>query len=146
MPAARRARDEAPGGPPGAGGQPPAAPAGLPGEDTDAGTGAGGRTPRTRALSRAVRSPAGLAIAVATVLALALRLFLVTRPGFLTSGTVEYDDGVYLGAAMRLLHGALPYKDYAFVQPPGIIVVAPARRPSSGRSRRRRPAWRWPGC
>ncbi len=69
-------------------------------------------------------SPAGLAILTATVLALALRLFLVTRPGFLTSGTVEYDDGVYLGAALRLLHGALPYKDYAFVQPPGIIVVA----------------------
>src|SRR6202034_240452 len=69
-------------------------------------------------------SPASLAILTATVLALALRLFLVSRPGFLTSGTVEYDDGVYLGAALRLLHGALPYKDYAFVQPPGIIVVA----------------------
>jgi len=69
-------------------------------------------------------SPAGLAILTATVLALALRLFLVTRPGFLTSGNVEYDDGVYLGAALRLLHGALPYKDYAFVQPPGIVVVA----------------------
>jgi hypothetical protein len=69
-------------------------------------------------------SPASLAILTATVLALALRLFLVTRPGFLTSGTVEYDDGVYLGAALRLLHGALPYKDYAFLQPPGIVVVA----------------------
>jgi hypothetical protein len=68
--------------------------------------------------------PTGLVILAATVLALALRLFLVTRPGFLTSGTVEYDDGVYLGAATRLLHGALPYKDYAFVQPPGIIVIA----------------------
>ena len=69
-------------------------------------------------------SPASLAILTATALGLALRLFLVTRPGFLTSGTVEYDDGVYLGAALRLLHGALPYKDYAFVQPPGIVVVA----------------------
>ena len=73
---------------------------------------------------RLVKTPAGLAILIATALGLALRLFLVTRPGFLTSGTVEYDDGVYLGAALRLLHGALPYKDYAFVQPPGIIVVA----------------------
>jgi Dolichyl-phosphate-mannose-protein mannosyltransferase len=69
-------------------------------------------------------SPAGLALLAATALALALRLFLVSRPGFLTSGTVEYDDGVYLGAALRLIHGALPYKDYAFVQPPGIVVVA----------------------
>jgi hypothetical protein len=71
-----------------------------------------------------VRTPAGIAILLATVLAFALRIFLVTRPGFLTSGNVEYDDGVYLGAALRLLHGALPYKDYAFVQPPGIVVVA----------------------
>jgi len=73
---------------------------------------------------RLAKTPAGLAILIATALGLALRLFLVTRPGFLTSGTVEYDDGVYLGAALRLLHGALPYKDFAFVQPPGIIVVA----------------------
>jgi hypothetical protein len=73
---------------------------------------------------RLVKTPAGLAILIATLLALALRLFLLTRPGFLTSGTVEYDDGVYLGAALRLLHGALPYKDFAFVQPPGIVVVA----------------------
>src|SRR6202012_2878336 len=70
-----------------------------------------------------VRTPAGIAILAATLLGLGLRLFLVTRAGFLTSGTVEYDDGVYLGAALRLLHGALPYKDYAFVQPPGIIIV-----------------------
>jgi len=68
-------------------------------------------------------TPTGLVILIATALALTLRLFLVSRAGFLTSGTVEYDDGVYLGAAIRLLHGALPYKDYAFVQPPGIIVV-----------------------
>lgn len=73
---------------------------------------------------RLVQTPAGLAILIATLLALALRLFLLTRPGFLTSGTVEYDDGVYLGAALRLLHGALPYQDFAFVQPPGIVVVA----------------------
>jgi alpha-1,2-mannosyltransferase len=70
------------------------------------------------------RTRAGLVILAATAGALALRLFLLTRPGFLTSGTVEYDDGVYLGTAMRLLHGALPYRDYAFVQPPGIAVVA----------------------
>jgi hypothetical protein len=107
MPAVRRARDGLSGDQ-----------AGLTPRDESAGDAAGpGR--RLRSMS-----PAGLAILTATVLALALRLFLVTRPGFLTSGTVEYDDGVYLGAALRLLHGAMPYKDYAFVQPPGIIVVA----------------------
>jgi hypothetical protein len=68
-------------------------------------------------------SPAAVVFG-ATILALALRVFLLTRPGFLVSGVVEYDDGVYLGAAIRLLHGALPYRDYAFVQPPGILLVA----------------------
>jgi hypothetical protein len=101
--------------------------AGAPGDEADAGHPAGAGGPR-EAAPRWYRpgtwSLAGLVTATATVLALALRLFLVTRPGYLTSGTIEYDDGVYLGAAMRLLHGALPYKDYAFVQPPGIVVVA----------------------
>lgn len=37
-----------------------------------------------------------------------------------------YDDGVYLGAATRLVHGVLPYRDFDFLQPPGItIVMAP---------------------
>ena len=109
MPAVRRTRDGLSGDQAGlTAGDGPAAPGGP-----------AGLGHRLRSMS-----PAGLAILTATVLALALRLFLVTRPGFLTSGTVEYDDGVYLGAALRLLHGALPYKDYAFLQPPGIIVVA----------------------
>jgi alpha-1,2-mannosyltransferase len=109
MPAVRRARGGVSGDQ-----------AGLPPHDQSAArTGANGLGNRLRSMS-----PAAMAILGATVLALALRLFLVTRPGFLTSGTVEYDDGVYLGAAQRLLHGALPYKDYAFVQPPGIVVVA----------------------
>ncbi|HUN32715.1 MAG TPA: hypothetical protein VMU95_11940 [Trebonia sp.] len=69
-------------------------------------------------------SPAGLVIAGMTLLALVLRCFIFTQSSFLTSGAVEYDDGVYLGAAIRLLQGALPYKDYAFIQPPGIMVVS----------------------
>jgi alpha-1,2-mannosyltransferase len=110
MPAVRRERDSMSGDQAG----PPAeaeAEAGAPARATGLG--------RLR-----VRTPAGAAILIATLVALALRLFLVTRPGYLTSGTVEYDDGVYLGTALRLLHGALPYKDYAFVQPPGILVFA----------------------
>jgi hypothetical protein len=68
-------------------------------------------------------TPAGKALVLCTALALIIRLFTLTRPGFLTSVN-EYDDGVYLGAAIRLLQGAMPYHDYAFVQPPGIILVA----------------------
>jgi alpha-1,2-mannosyltransferase len=88
-----------------------------------AGSGQPTRARRPGAVVPPARSAAGVAIVIATALALGLRLFLLSRPGFLTSGNVEYDDGVYLGAAMRLLHGALPYRDYAFVQPPGIIFV-----------------------
>jgi hypothetical protein len=35
----------------------------------------------------------------------------------------SYDSGVYLGAAIHTLHGVLPYRDFTFVQPPGIIYV-----------------------
>jgi hypothetical protein len=59
---------------------------------------------------------------VTTALAVAIRLFTLTRPGYLT-GITEYDDGVYLGASLRLTDGAMPYKDFAFVQPPGILLL-----------------------
>jgi hypothetical protein len=43
--------------------------------------------------------------------------------GFHSSPTlgIEYDDGVYLGAAVRFVHGVLPYRDFDFIQPPGIV-------------------------
>jgi hypothetical protein len=38
-------------------------------------------------------------------------------------GIDEYDDGVYVGAALRLVNGAVPYRDFAFLHPPGIILL-----------------------
>jgi hypothetical protein len=67
-------------------------------------------------------SAPGIAMLIATALAVAVRLFTLSRHGYLT-GITEYDDGVYLGGAIRLLEGQLPYHDYAFVQPPGILVL-----------------------
>jgi hypothetical protein len=67
------------------------------------------------------RTPGGVMVA-ATMLALGMRLFMLTRPGFLTHST-EYDDGVYLGAAIRMTQGILPYRGFAFVQPPGILLL-----------------------
>jgi hypothetical protein len=64
----------------------------------------------------------GKVIVLATLLALAIRLFTLTRPGYLT-GVTEYDDGVYLGAAVRMVEGAMPYKDFELVQPPGILLL-----------------------
>ena len=85
----------------------------------------GGRRPRMLrpdVLRAYWLSPAGLVIAAATALSLALRLFMLSRPMFLT-GVTEYDDGVYLGGAIRLISGEVPYHGFAFVQPPGMLLL-----------------------
>ena len=46
-------------------------------------------------------------IIVATLVGLALRLYQLSRPGYLL-GITEYDDGTDFGSAVRLIHGALP--------------------------------------
>jgi 4-amino-4-deoxy-L-arabinose transferase-like glycosyltransferase len=62
-----------------------------------------------------------LIIAAAAALALALLLFQALLHGHL--GAVdEYDDGVYFGASLQVLHGILPYRDFAFIQPPMITI------------------------
>jgi hypothetical protein len=72
---------------------------------------------------RAGASVTTLLVAILTLLALVLRLYQLTRPGQLL-GVPQYDDGVYLGSAIRLLDGYAPYRDFAFVQPPGIVLLA----------------------
>jgi hypothetical protein len=38
----------------------------------------------------------------------------------------EYDDGVLFGNALRLVSGAVPYRDFSMVQPPGsVLLMAP---------------------
>jgi len=61
-------------------------------------------------------------IFTATLLAVGLRLYDLSRPGFLL-GINEYDDGTDFGSAIRLVHGALPYRDFVIVQPPGITLL-----------------------
>jgi hypothetical protein len=68
------------------------------------------------------RTPVGLIIAAATVLGLGLRLYQLARPGHLLAVT-EYDDGADFGSALRLVHGAVPYRDFVTVQPPGITLL-----------------------
>jgi alpha-1,2-mannosyltransferase len=67
-------------------------------------------------------TPVALAITLTTALALFLRLWQLTKHGYLL-GVTEYDDGVYFGGAMRLIHGAVPYKDFVTVQPPGVMLL-----------------------
>src|ERR1039457_525448 len=71
-------------------------------------------------------TPVTAIIAVATLLALGLRLYQLGRPGYLLSVT-EYDDGPYFGSAVRLVNGSIPYRDFLVVQPPGItLLMTPA--------------------
>ena len=34
-----------------------------------------------------------------------------------------YDTGVYFGASLRLVHGVMPYRDFALMHPPGIALL-----------------------
>ena len=64
-------------------------------------------------------------IAACAALALVLRAYQLSRPGYLL-GVTEYDDGVLLGNALRLVSGVIPYRDFAMVQPPGsALLMAP---------------------
>ena len=54
--------------------------------------------------------------------ALAIRLGYSFANGGLHSA-IEYDDGAHYGSALLLLHGKLPYRDFVFLQPPGITLL-----------------------
>jgi hypothetical protein len=72
-----------------------------------------------------------VAAVVPGILAFALCAYQLALPGVLMGvhGTTNgrgYDDGIYFGFALRLVHGALPYRDFPFVHPPGIgLLMAP---------------------
>jgi hypothetical protein len=90
----------------------------VPGAERTAGPAAPGAGPGpARRLT-----PVVLAITLTTALALFLRLWQLTKHGYLL-GVTEYDDGVYFGSALRLVHGAVPYKDFVTVQPPGVMLL-----------------------
>jgi hypothetical protein len=71
-----------------------------------------------------LRAIAALAPGVVT---LVICLYQLTLPHALRGvhgySGLGYDDGVYLGAATRLVHGAAPYKDFVLVHPPGIVLL-----------------------
>jgi alpha-1,2-mannosyltransferase len=95
---------------------------GVPGRAAEGMEAPAGDGVRAGGLSGYWLTPPGVTVMLATALAVGLRLFILTRRGLLT-GVTEYDDGVYLAAAIRLTEGALPYRDFAFVQPPGILLL-----------------------
>ena len=80
--------------------------------------GDGGRLAPARAGSRR-RWVLGVCVAV---LAFAARLVPVLHGGGLW-GLGDYDDGVHYSAAAALVHGRLPYRDFLFLHPPGIVLA-----------------------
>jgi hypothetical protein len=85
-----------------------------------------GDVPARARLAVIRRNPVAIVIVATTVLALGLRIYQLARPGVLL-GLTEYDDGSYFGSAIHLLQGTLPYRDFIFVQPPGItLLMTPA--------------------
>jgi hypothetical protein len=65
---------------------------------------------------------ATLIIAVTALLAAAIASYLLTRPGFLFGTTP--DISAWFGSSVRLVHGALPYRDFDLTQPPGFALLA----------------------
>ncbi len=62
------------------------------------------------------------AIAAVALISLALGVFGLLRAGG-PFDILEYDDGVWFGAAVRLADGALPYRDFVLDQPPGVPLL-----------------------
>ena len=61
-------------------------------------------------------------MAVLFVVAFLMRLVPVLNgAGPLSIG--QYDDGVHYAAALALVNGQLPYRDFLFLQPPGIVIA-----------------------
>ena len=74
----------------------------------------------TRPGLRALRLTQFQAVALLVFgLSLGMSLWQLSVPEFLSS----YDSGVYLAATIHLISGVLPYKDFTFVQPPGILLL-----------------------
>jgi hypothetical protein len=94
----------------------------VPGAERTVGPAVAGAVPGAGAGPARRVTPVALAITLTTALALFLRLWQLTKHGYLL-GPTEYDDGVYFGGALRLIHGAVPYRDFITVQPPGVMLL-----------------------
>jgi alpha-1,2-mannosyltransferase len=64
----------------------------------------------------------GLGLAAVFALAVTVRLGGVLRAAGLY-GLGNYDDGVHFAAALGLVNGLLPYRDFLLLHPPGVVLV-----------------------
>jgi alpha-1,2-mannosyltransferase len=68
------------------------------------------------------RDATTVAVVAVTLAALVLRYVLAFRSGVFAAN--DLDGAAYFGAAVQLVHGSIPYKDFAFVQPPAVLLIA----------------------
>jgi alpha-1,2-mannosyltransferase len=61
-------------------------------------------------------------IGVFTVLAAGITLYQLSRPGYLFGLTSDISS--WFGSSIRLVHGALPYRNFDLLQPPGFPLLA----------------------
>jgi hypothetical protein len=66
--------------------------------------------------------PAAWQLAAIAVVAFLVRLVPLLRGAGLF-GIVDDDDGVYMGSAIALVHGRVPYRDFLLLHPPGIVIL-----------------------
>jgi alpha-1,2-mannosyltransferase len=64
----------------------------------------------------------GIGLVVAFGVALAARLVPLLRGGGLYA-LGNYDDGVHFAGAMGVIHDLLPYRDFLFLHPPGVLLA-----------------------
>lgn len=85
--------------------------------------------PRSAGAATATSTRAGTvaALVAPAIISIAVSAYLLSRPEFLTGvhsfTGIGYDDGVYLGAVERFVHGVLPYRSFTYVQPPGALLL-----------------------
>src|SRR5687768_6746171 len=60
---------------------------------------------------------------VLAVLGWLLRALPLLAAGDALRYPVDYDEGVYFSAAALLARGVIPYRDFVFVHPPGLLLV-----------------------
>jgi hypothetical protein len=61
------------------------------------------------------------ALAAVALGGLVVRLLPLVRAGGPLGSPIDYDEGVYFSAAALLFKGVLPYRDFVFVHPPGLL-------------------------
>jgi hypothetical protein len=87
-----------------------------------------GRNPdATREAGEIPRAVIIAAAVVPGVVALAVCAYQLSLPnvlfGYHYSTGNPYDDGVYMGAALRLVNGVIPYRDFVLLHPPGVPLL-----------------------